>query len=103
MATIPIEFRRRTTAAKLAALTIANAFIFQEQLSHANASVEPLRRLLDKRDFISAVIDHWQYICESINYVPIFSIARDTLLAIPSSADNVLAVKTLARVALQMT
>jgi hypothetical protein len=102
MATIPIEFRRRTTAAKLAALTLANAFIFQEQLSQANAEVEPLRRLLEKRDFHSAVADHWKFICETINYVPIFSLARDVLIAIPSSADNVLALKTLAKYALQI-
>jgi hypothetical protein len=75
------------TAASIAALTLTNAFIFQEQLSQENSQVEPLNSLLDKTDFKSAVIDHWQLICREINYVPIFNIARQILLKIPTSAD----------------
>jgi hypothetical protein len=102
MPPIPIEARRRHTAANLAALTLANAFIFQEELSQANELVEPIRRLLAKSDFQTAVADHWKYICDEINYVPIFHIAREILVAIPSNHDSSEALAALAKQALQI-
>jgi len=102
MPPIPIEARRRTTAAKLAALTLANALIFQEELSQADPRVEPIRRLLNRSDFQSALADHWKAICDEINYIPIFHIARETLIAIPSNPSNLAALKKLAEQALQI-
>lgn len=99
----PVEQRRRETAAKVAALTLANAFIFQEQLAIANAQVRSVRSVLMEQDFTLATSTHWKYICEEINYVPIFQIARDILDALPaiSTADD--AVRRLAREALLIT
>jgi hypothetical protein len=102
MPPIPIDARRRHTAANLAALTLANAFIFQEELAQTNTDVEPIRRLLAKSNFQTATADHWQFICDTINYVPIFNLAREVLLAIPSNADSATALKTLARQALDI-
>lgn len=102
MPPIPIEARRRHTAANLAALTLANAFIFQEQLAQADSQVEPIRRLLSQRDFQGRTADHWKFICDSINYIPIFHLARDVLLAIPSNADTAKALRTLAQQALDI-
>jgi hypothetical protein len=102
MPRIPIEARRRTTAAKLAALTLTNALIFQEELSQVETRVEPIRRLLDRRDFHSATADHWGFICDQINYVPIFHLARQVLLAIPSHPDTSGALRTLAHQALEI-
>ncbi len=83
---------RRRTAAKVAALTIANAFIFQEQLSAANAKVRPLSGMIGDPNFMQEVAQHWRYICNTINYVPIFEIAIEILHSIPSSsgADGVI-------------
>ena len=102
MPPIPIEARRRHTAANLAALTLANAFIFQEQLAQADSQVEPIRRLLSQRDFQGRTADHWKFICDSINYIPIFHLARDVLLAIPPNADTAKALRTLAQQALDI-
>lgn len=102
MPRIPIEARRRTTAAKLAALTLANALIFQEVLSEADLRVEPIRRLLQKSDFQTALANHWGLICDQINYVPIFHIARAILVAIPSNASTVSALRKLAEQSLQI-
>jgi hypothetical protein len=102
MPPIPIEARRRHTAANLSALTLANAFIFQEELAQGNSRVEPIRRLLANRDFHGATADHWQFICDTINYVPIFHLAREVLLAIPSNADNLAALRALAQQALEI-
>jgi hypothetical protein len=97
MPPIPTEARRRQTAANIAALTLANAFIFQEELSQVDSRVEPIRRLLFQQDFQSAVIRHWGFICDSINYVPIFYLAREVLLAIPSRRDTAASLRTLAQ------
>lgn len=39
---------RRETAAKISALVLANAFIFQEQLAASDGRVTPLRKLVPK-------------------------------------------------------
>ncbi len=36
---------------------------------------------------ISELADHWQFISNSIDYVPIFNVARDLLLAMPADGD----------------
>jgi hypothetical protein len=97
MAQLPFEQRRRETTSKLAALMLANAFIFQEQLSGLTKEVQPIRTLLSRHDFISDTAEHWQMIIGKINYVPIFSVARDILLSLPGSKDTDNAVRNLAK------
>jgi hypothetical protein len=99
----PVEKRRRETAAKVSALTIANAFIFQEQLAAANSQVQPVRSLLSEKDFVLATMQHWTFICDTINYVPIFRIAGDILSALPAIASSDDAVRRLARQAILLT
>ena len=94
--------KRRETAAKVAALTLANAFIFQEQLAAVEKQVKPLRKVLASSDVIGAFEEHWNFICKEINYVPIFRIAREILLTLPSGSDSDEAVKRLARLALEI-
>jgi hypothetical protein len=98
----PFEQRRRQTAAKLAALMLANAFIFQEQLSGLDERVNPIRTMLPHRDFITAVASHWSMIIEEINCVPIFKVARDILQALPGSIDSEISIKGLAQCALEI-
>ncbi|MEK6324319.1 MAG: hypothetical protein AABN33_21990 [Acidobacteriota bacterium] len=81
------QIRRHSTAAKLAALTIANAFIFQAELSEVNSKVHKLRRVLAEPDLINALAKHWTFICDEINYVPIFSLAKSVILELPERAE----------------
>lgn len=97
------EQRRRDTTAKLAALMLANAFIFQEQLSSLEEKVKPIRAILAERDFVGKTAAHWQLIIHEINYVPIFKVARDILLTLPSHADTDLSIRHLAQRALDIT
>lgn len=92
--------RRRETTAKLAALSLANALIFQEQLANADSRVLPLRRLLASSDLITQIAVHWEYICDTINYIPIFHIAREIILSLPSTQETVESLKTLIKTAL---
>jgi hypothetical protein len=102
MPALPFEERRRETTSKLAALMLANAFIFQEQLSALEEKVLPIRQVLAKRDFINDTAEHWQLIVEEINYVPIFKVARDILLALPATSEADSSVRNLARRALEI-
>lgn len=90
------EEKRRETSAKLAALMVANAFIFQEQLSALRAEVKPIRSLLAGRDFVGRTAAHWQMITEDIDYVPIFTVARDILLSLPADSGTETALRKLA-------
>src|SRR5687768_8992037 len=100
---VSTESRRRETAAKIAALTLANAFIFQEQLAAADSRVMTLRSMLSRPDLMGTADWHWKYICSEINYVPIFKIARDILLTLPSSSTSDVALRRLAGQALAIT
>jgi hypothetical protein len=102
MPPIPFEHKRRETTAKLAALMLANAFIFQEQLSSLDARVRPIRELLARHDFIGDTAAHWWLIIENIDYVPIFTVARDILLSLPASSDTDKSIRKLAARALDI-
>src|SRR5207302_549827 len=56
--------------------------------------------VLSKRNFLSETAQHWQMIIDEINYVPIFKVARDILLAMPADADD--AVRRLAKRTLEI-
>jgi transcription elongation factor GreA-like protein len=102
MPALPFEQRRRETTAKLSALMLANAFIFQQQLANIHESVQPIRAVLTERDFIGKTASHWQMIIDEINYVPIFKVARDILLSLPANHETEVSVKRLAQRALEI-
>lgn len=72
---------------RIAGLTLLNAMLFQEVLSADETRALPVRRCLSKNDRIDAFERHWRYILEEINYVPIFRVAREILLAMGASKD----------------
>ena len=86
---------RRATAARVAALILANAYIFQEQLAHTDERVDTLRKLEKSKTIVSATSKHWRWIWENINYVPIFQLGEKVLDELPESAGTTLAVKAL--------
>ena len=95
-----VKAKRQETAAKIAALTIANAFIFQELLSLSDERVNTVRKTLGAKGMISGCLGHWKWICEHINYVPIFQVAHQLLENVPSAAAAEGAVRTLGEQAL---
>ena len=86
---------RRETSAKVSALVLANAFIFQEQLSLSDERVDTLRKLKKSSDLIEATSEHWRWIWENINYVPIFQLGERILDELPASATTTEIVKSL--------
>jgi len=93
---------QRTSVSRIAGLAIVNAMVFQEVASAYDQRVEPLRKILQSPDISSAFINHWQYITDKINYVPIFKVARDLLLALPANPDIEKALRFLAERALDI-
>lgn len=88
---------RRTTAAKVAALVIANALIFQEQLAATDGRIDPIRKLLSTTDVARAAQIQWQWIWQNINYVPIFQLGERIVSELPASAQTLSALKALVR------
>ncbi len=86
---------------KIAGLAIVNAMVFQEVLADYESQVKHLRQILDASDIVSQFADHWQLIL-SIDYYPIFHVARELLLSLPSNPDVDKAVRSLAHTALEV-
>ena len=86
---------RRDTAAKVSALVLANAYIFQEQLALTDTRVDTLRKIEKAGNIVDATSKHWRWIWENINYVPIFQLGEKVLDQLPASAQTTTAVKAL--------
>ncbi len=86
---------RRETAAKVSALVLANALIFQEQLAGSDGRISPLRKVEKEKDIVGATAKDWKWIWENINYVPIFQIGERVLNELPSNANSTIAVRLL--------
>lgn len=86
---------RRETSARVSALVLANAYIFQEQLSQSDTRVDALRKIAKDSDVVGATARHWRWIWENINYVPIFQLGERVLDELPSSSNTTNAAKSL--------
>jgi uncharacterized protein YqgV (UPF0045/DUF77 family) len=86
---------RRDTAARVSALILANAYIFQEQLSLTDTRADTLRKIEKSSDIVGSTAKHWRWIWENINYVPIFQLGERVLDELPSSSATTVAVKAL--------
>jgi len=94
--------------ARIACLTISNALIFQEILSSLNIpgakrSVSNLRSCLASESPIGSLLAEWKYVLDEINYVPIFDVAYQLLVALPSGPRLLQAIRTLSDAALDIT
>lgn len=86
---------RREEAAKVSALILANAYIFQEQLSLSDKRVTPLRKMEMKSDLVDVTAAHWRWIWQQINYIQIFQLGDRVLSELPLSGHTTAAVKAL--------
>ncbi|MFO1101330.1 MAG: N-6 DNA methylase [Methylocystis sp.] len=89
------RFERRNTAARVAALVLANAYIFQEQLAQTDERVDTLRKIEKSSNIIATTSEHWRWIWENINYVPIFQLGEKVFDELPESPNSTIAVKAL--------
>lgn len=88
---------RRVTATKVAALVLANAMLFQEQLaaSGGDGRVDSLRAYDNDPDPVGKLRSHWHWIRTKINYVPIFQIGEAILGEIPINSPAIISIRWL--------
>jgi len=94
--------KRRETAAKVSALVIANALIFQEQLSVTDAGTLSLKKLEGEGDVVEAARSHWRWIWENVDYAPIFQLSERVLEELPTSRSTTAAFRRLLREAMDI-
>jgi hypothetical protein len=90
------------SVSRVSALVVINALIFQEILANDDGRVQPLRRMLQRSDFVGAIEDQWRFILDEIDYFPIFDVASAILVSLSSSSDADRALRSLAKIALSV-
>jgi len=77
----------RVAARGIGCLVLFNALAFHDRLANASEEVSGVEEALS--DGIKGLRDTWQYICENIDYVPVFELARDILFILDTSPPEV--------------
>ena len=67
----------RAAALHIGCLVLFNALAFQERLAEVNEDVQTGPEALDQG--LSGLRDAWRYICENIDYIPVFELAVNIL------------------------
>lgn len=80
---------------RVSALVLTNAFLFHEILSRSEGEVSTLRQVMRSEDPIGEFLDEWEYIVDEIDYAPIFELASDVLIRLPSSPETENAIEEL--------
>ena len=76
----------RAKALRIGCLVLFNALAFQNRLAAANGDVPSVREAW--RDGLSGLHDAWRYICDTIDYVPVFELAADILDVISDGPED---------------
>ncbi len=79
--------KNRAAALRIGCLVLFNALAFQERLAAVNGEVPTVREALAQG--ITGLRDAWQYICEHIDYVPVFELAANILDVLENGPDYV--------------
>ncbi|GBC78747.1 hypothetical protein HRbin08_02245 [bacterium HR08] len=74
------------SVARIAALVLANALLFQEELARHNPDIPTLRQCMAARDIHGELSRLWKHIYEDINYQAIFRIGHEILLRLSPDA-----------------
>lgn len=88
---------------RIASLTLVNAMIFQQVLAYKDKRIDPLRRSITHERVAEALLQTWDFVLDKIDYVPIFTVAREILNELVGTPDSDLALKRLADAALRIT
>jgi hypothetical protein len=72
---------------RVASLTLANAMLFQELLSQ-KSKIKTLGQTASALHISNELEKQWKYIEKEIDFVPIFKVAREILLALPATPET---------------
>src|SRR5712664_2655014 len=87
---------------RIASLTIVNAMIFQQVLAVQDKRIQPLFRAIERNNVAEALLTDWAAILK-IDYVPIFTTAREIVRELIGVPDADEALKALGEAALRIT
>lgn len=93
---------QRNAANRISALILVNAMIFQEVLARQEPKVKPLQSIRARSDHVSALVDHWHFILDKINYYPIFHTACELLECLTADVTTDRAITNLVDAALKV-
>ncbi len=88
---------------RIGALTLVNAMIFQQVLAYKDKRVEPVSRSAAQDHVAEALLRSWDFILDKIDYVPIFTVAREVLRELVGAPDSDFVLRRLADAALRIT
>jgi hypothetical protein len=88
---------------RIASLTLVNAMIFHQILAQRDSRVQSLARTILKPHVAEALADVWRVILEDIDYIPIFSLAREIVVELTGTPGLDDALQQLAASAMRMT
>ena len=77
----------RAAALRIGCLVLFNALAFQDRLAAANEEVPTVNEALGKG--IARLRDAWRYICDTIDYVPVFELAVNILEVLGDGPDDI--------------
>jgi hypothetical protein len=87
---------------RIASLILANAMLFQEVIAQSESNVRTIRLTLESKNLSDEFSTQWNYIQEHVDFIPIFSIAREILLRLPSSPETEGALRELANTSIRL-
>ena len=87
---------------RVASLTLANAMLFQELLSQ-RTKVKTLLHTANALHIADEFVRQWKYIEKEIDFIPIFRVAREILLALPATPETERALRRLAQSAIKIS
>src|ERR1035441_6935539 len=88
---------------RIGSLTLVNAMIFQQVLAYKDKRIQPLSRCTAQDNVAESLLQTWDLIVNEIDYVPIFTVAREVLGELVGAPDSDLALRRLAAAALRIT
>jgi hypothetical protein len=98
-----VDFDEDLKVCRIAALTLANAMIFQQVLADRNSRVKTLGWTIDHDDVAEAFHQVWNFVLREIDYLPIFTTANSLVAEMTGSRDGSNALKLLANAASKIT
>ncbi|MBM3334705.1 hypothetical protein FJY63_08595, partial [Candidatus Sumerlaeota bacterium] len=104
-AAMELSERQRASVARVGALVMLNALIFQEILAYDDnrvrhiSAIAPKASPWDRHKMACEFGEHWQFILEEINYYPIFHLACQVLWEISTYSYALMALERLAAIA----
>ena len=79
--------KNRAAALRIACLVLFNALAFQDRLSAANENVPTVQEALAQG--VPGLLKAWRYICDSIDYVPVFQLASEILEILGNGPEDI--------------